>query len=196
MLITQSIFKTLALISHVSDLELFSDSVSLYKKNHPDINYAGSYKRMMISVSPSSGKREEISVSIIRSLSVDTDGSVSSSAIIPDILIPYASYTIRFVLTVLHAYLNRSGTISDLCYHFGISPSTLYDWIRLFEAHFASWEKNLLNARKLHNDLLSSINSIPSFPKQFLILFGIPFLRSRYRCFDIMDISHKDPPTA
>ena len=49
MLITQSIFNTLPLISHVSDLELFSDSLSLYKKNHPDINYAGSYKRMMIS---------------------------------------------------------------------------------------------------------------------------------------------------
>ena len=104
MLITQSIFKTLALISHVSDLELFSDSVSLYKKNHADIDYAGSYKRMMISVSPSSGKREEISVSII--------------------------------------------------------------------------------------------NSIPSFPKQFLILLGILFLSSRYRCFDIMDISHKDTLTA
>ena len=194
MLIKQSIFKSLALLSHVSDLELFNDAIRSYKEDHPDVKYAGSYRRIMISVS--SGKREEIPIMILRIHHENVNGIHSYPALIPDILIPYGSYTIRFVLTLLYSYLNRSCTVTNLCARFGIAISTFYDWKHLIESHYASWEKQLLSARRLHNDILSSISSIPAFMKQFLALFGFSFLQSRYRCFDIPETDVSKPPPA
>ncbi|MCR5012819.1 MAG: hypothetical protein K6A72_10775 [Lachnospiraceae bacterium] len=195
MLIQQSIFRSLALLSHVSDLDLFNDAVSSYKKEHPDVKSAGSYRRTMITVS-GSGKVDDIEITILRIHSSDPCGTSLTSAVIPDILIPHGSYTIRFVLTVLHAYLNRTCPVKTLCARFGISSSTLYDWKRLFEAHYASWEKQLLSARRLHNDLISYISSVPALPKKFLSLFGISFLQSRCRCFDVMHPATLKPPPA
>jgi hypothetical protein len=139
---------------------------------------------------------EDSEITILRIHSSDPDGASLTSAVIPDILIPYGSYTIRFILTVLRAYLNRTCSVKSLCARFYISSSTLYDWKRLFEAHYASWEKQLLSARKLHNDLLSSICSVPALPKQFLSLFGFSFLQSRCRCFDVMHLAVLKPPPA
>ena len=84
MLIKQSIFKSLALLSHVSDLELFNDAIHSYKDGHPDVRYAGAYRRIMISVS--SGEREEIPIMILRIHNVDTNGIHSYPALLPDIL--------------------------------------------------------------------------------------------------------------
>ena len=101
-------------MSHVSDLELFNDAIRSYKEDHPDVRYAGSYRRIMISVS--SGEREEISITILRIHHIDPDGIHSYPALIPDILIPYGSYTIRFVLTLLYSYLNLSYRRDILLY--------------------------------------------------------------------------------
>jgi transposase-like protein len=53
-------------------------------------------------------------------------------AILPDILIPFGSYTLSFVLTALRAYFLSSKTVTSLCEYFQISVSTLYTWIKLF----------------------------------------------------------------
>ena len=49
-------------------------------------------------------------------------------ALLPDILVPHSQYSLRFMLTALVAYFDRSKTIVALCAQFGIAVSTLYAW--------------------------------------------------------------------
>lgn len=60
-------------------------------------------------------------------------------AILPEILIPYGSYSILFILTVLRDYYFRSSSVQKLCNQYQIAVSTLYMWKRLFNKHKKLW---------------------------------------------------------
>lgn len=60
-------------------------------------------------------------------------------AILPSCLIPYKSYSLRFLLIVLRAYFVRTGSVERLCEHYGITISMLYRWLHLFEQQKALW---------------------------------------------------------
>ena len=57
----------------------------------------------------------------------------------PSCLVPYRSYSLRFILTVLRAYFLRLKTVGLLCEGFGIAVSTLYRWKELFLSRKALW---------------------------------------------------------
>lgn len=80
-------------------------------------------------------------------------------AVLPDILIPYGSYSLSFILTTLRAYFLGSKTITSLCDYFQISVSTLYGWIKLFKAQKLLWlgllEDALISPTKFIDDLLN-----------------------------------------
>jgi len=59
----------------------------------------------------------------------------ASHALLPDILVPYSPYSLRFKLTVLLAYFERKTTVAAVCEHFGIAVSTLYEWKKIFLSH-------------------------------------------------------------
>jgi len=54
----------------------------------------------------------------------------TTHALLPDILIPYSPYSLRFMLTVLVAYFEKSKavTVAAVCTFYGIAVSTLYAW--------------------------------------------------------------------
>jgi len=52
----------------------------------------------------------------------------TTHALLPDILIPYSPYSLRFVLTVLIVYFERETTVAAICERFFIAVSTLYAW--------------------------------------------------------------------
>lgn len=54
-------------------------------------------------------------------------------------LVPYRSYSLRFILYVLRCYFLRSKTVALLCEAAGISPATLYEWKKLFLRQKALW---------------------------------------------------------
>ena len=56
-------------------------------------------------------------------------------ALLPDIVIPYSPYSLRFKLIVLKAYFERNSTVMAVCEHFGIAISTLYSWKKLLNEH-------------------------------------------------------------
>jgi len=60
-------------------------------------------------------------------------------AILPDILIPYGSYSFTFILNVLKEYFKGSTTLISLCSKYQIFPSTLYGWKKLFFIHKELW---------------------------------------------------------
>ena len=61
-------------------------------------------------------------------------------AILTDFLIPFCSFTLHFVLSVLKDYLERPCgiTIHEICSKYRISSRTLYAWKKRFLAHYAS----------------------------------------------------------
>lgn len=59
-----------------------------------------------------------------------------TSAILPDAIVPYKSYSIIFILHVLKAYFFRKETVAALCERFGIAVSTLYAWKKRYLSCF------------------------------------------------------------
>jgi transposase-like protein len=98
-------------------------------------------------------------------------------ALLPDIVIPYSQYSLRFKLAALIAYFERNTTVADakptvraVCECFGIAVSTLY-----------SWKERLLE----HKELLLGMLASKEEPAITFIqnLFGAPCLSGRLRSF-------------
>lgn len=60
-------------------------------------------------------------------------------ALLSSALVPYASYSLRFILTVLRDYFLRCRSVQQICARAGIAVSTLYRWKKLFLLHKALW---------------------------------------------------------
>lgn len=131
-----------------------------------------SYTRMMITVVDGERHEEEVLIPVFQCASCG-----HTHAILPDVLIPFRSYTLRFILTVLKAYLRRSGNVRDLCDHWQISTSTLYDWIHLFAGQFSAWRGILYKAIWLSCRALDVIENTPAFPSDFYSRLGFSFLQ-------------------
>lgn len=163
-----------------SDEELFSlfqskkqiskDKCSSCKS---DSNYSrhSSYTRMMITVI--NCKRVEIMVSIprVRCHCGRTHG------LLPDFLIPYSSYSLKFIITVIKKYLNRSCAVRELCDTWQISVSTLYSWIHLFRNHYNLWVDAVNQVSSLSDATISVVCDIASFPFEFFKKFKFSFMQ-------------------
>lgn len=64
---------------------------------------------------------------------------------LPPFLIPYTSYGMCFVLTVLIQYFKREITIDQICGKYDISESMLYRWVHAFENCYEKWIDLLKN---------------------------------------------------
>ena len=56
-------------------------------------------------------------------------------ALLPSMLVPYSSYSLRFILAVLRACFLKMDTVAGICEAAGIAVSTLYRWKRWFFTH-------------------------------------------------------------
>lgn len=96
--------------------------------------FHGLYTRSLIDFV--GGKTVYEDVSVLR-LACSSCGH--THAILPDAIIPYATYSILFILRVLAEYFLRRHTVEELCARFGISVSMLYRWKKLFLLHKRLW---------------------------------------------------------
>ena len=182
MILEKAIFIKLKFLK-ISDQELYDRAVSNFKpamQPCPVCKTVGlfreidSYERYMISADGSS--RVESTLSIHR---FQCESCGHTHALLPDILIPYGSYSLRFILTVLLGYLKRSCPVVKFCEQWNIAVSTLYEWIHLFVDQYNAWCSILDRILWVDATSLSSVSSIPAFPYDFLIRFGFSFLRGR-----------------
>lgn len=103
-------------------------------------------------------------------------------AILPEIIIPYGSYSILFILTVLRDYYTHSGSIREICDKYQISVSTLYRWKRLFHTHKKLWLGLLEDAATQTLDFLDfltgfSIRKLSEGLKHFFLSHAFSFLQ-------------------
>jgi len=121
-----------------SELEKLSDKDIFHKATNGFSNYNercpncgavgklspyGEYFRNLVSHNGKS--TTESNIGILRFECVSCN---KTHALLPDIIIPYSPYSLRFILTVLAAYFERNTTVVAVCEHFGIAVSTLYKW--------------------------------------------------------------------
>jgi transposase-like protein/ribosomal protein S27AE len=90
----------------------------------------GSYFRGLVSLAG-----EEIDDRRVSPLRFKCGSCGATHALLPDILIPYSPYSLRFKLSVLIAYFERDTTVAAVCERFGIAVSTLYEWKKLLLEH-------------------------------------------------------------
>lgn len=60
-------------------------------------------------------------------------------ALLSSALVPYSSYSLRFILLVLRDYFVARARVQSICEHAGIAVSTFYRWKALFLKHKALW---------------------------------------------------------
>ena len=102
-------------------------------------------------------------------------------AILPDVIIPYKSYSLNFILTVLTLYFSGQQTVRSLCERFGIEPPTLYRWKSQFLLHRKLWlgilEAQIQSAREFLSLLLEE-QDYSAFNMAFVRRFTVSFLQS------------------
>lgn len=187
----------------ISDYELFDKAISDFKPSKcscPKCGAVGrlspfdSYQRSMISVHD--GHCHDSVVSIPRYI---CNSCGHTHAVLPDILIPFGSYSLRFVITVLSGYLKRSCTVAEYCEHWRIAISTLYRWIHLFVHHYNSWCRILDRILWLETHAISDVSCINQFPYGFFQRFKFSFLQGHKMspsvCIPLPDRRHKSHPT-
>ena len=102
-------------------------------------------------------------------------------AVLPSCLVPYKSYSLRFILMVLQNYFLRVCPVEQLCGRYGISISTLYRWLKLFKQQKALFLGVLENARMGCMSFLEGLEG--TFLKDFYQLFRFSFLEA-FSCRD------------
>jgi len=116
------------------------------------------------------------------------DSCNSTHAILPDIIIPYCSYSLFFILRVLGEYFFHLYTIEQLCERFSITSGQLYKWVSLWNKHKAQWIgflKNLDISDKSFLFSLCRMDCVSHFTSAFVSSFAFSFLQS-----------HANPKTA
>ena len=133
-----------------------------------------SYTRWMISIQH--GVRADYILTIKRVICASCG---CTHALLPDVLIPYGSYSLRFILHVLRAYLNRNCTVAVLCGRFSIAVSTLYAWIALFNEHANLWLSVLERISRISLQVLDFFENIETLPFLFFHRYGFSFFQNR-----------------
>ena len=96
-------------------------------------------------------------------------------ALLPSALVPYSSYSLRFILLVLRDYFLRTVCVQELCGRAGISVSSLYRWKALFLTQKALWLGILEDLDTAEGTFLSGIDG--SFLLEFFLRFPFSFLQ-------------------
>jgi transposase-like protein/ribosomal protein S27AE len=128
-----------SLSEKLSDVALFKEATDVFR--HYDekcprcgasgkLSPYGSYFRGLVSY-----KDGMIVESRVSPLRFECASCGATHALLPDILIPYSPYSLRFKLTVLTAYFEKDMTVAKICECFRIAASTLYSWKERLNEH-------------------------------------------------------------
>ncbi len=97
-----------------------------------------------------------------------------------DLIIPYRSYSLIFIMNVLSDYAKHACSITELCSKWHIAISTLYSWRNTFRHHYQMWCYAML----LHDKPSDSINQIlyqPNIIMNFFSTASFSFLQPNHK---------------
>ena len=125
-----------------------------------------------------SGRKQKENLCIMR---VFCDSCEHAHAILPDIIVPYSSYSLFFILFILGEYFAGLHTIEQLCERFDVSEKQFHKWLTLWKSHKKQW-LGILNDSETDNNSfyrhLVLLDSYSSFSMDFIRLTAYSFLQS------------------
>lgn len=169
---------------NISDLSLFNQAIEAFQADQAvcpfcHAKYAcsefASYSRHLITYEKKAVVCHDITIPRVLCNSCG-----HTHAILPDVLIPYGSYSLRFILIVLRRYFLKSTPIVELCETFCISVSTLYAWIRLFHSQKELWLGILKGTEGSSPDFIRALFSGSFSPESFFRTFQLSFMQSSF----------------
>ena len=107
----------------------------------------------------------------------------ATHAILPATIVPYRSYSLFFILTVLRDYFipGRTVTVENICIKYGISISTFYRFLHLFYLHKQLWlgvlENVSISAHSFLNGLFEKYPYLSDQLSSFFASHGFSFLQ-------------------
>lgn len=119
---------------------------------YPTWAYHNAYERCLISYNNNSIITDTIDITRIICSSCK-----GTHSILPEVIIPFRSYSLLYVLSALKDYFTPGITVAALCDKYKISPSTLYEWKQLFNTHKKLWLGILEDIYQKSLDFLSLI---------------------------------------
>ena len=172
----------------ISDQEWFEktfEKSNLLEQVCPYCNSKGqmilhdTYSRYMITI-----KGNRIESVLLRIPRVKCTSCGHTHAVLPEMLIPYSSYSLRFVLTVLKDYFLHVHTVEQICETYQIAHSTLYVFRDLFLSH----KRLILGV--LNDALKQAVDFIAELDGQFLFRFWKSFRFSFLQADHAADFHH------
>ena len=179
-----SLFIKLFLIK-TSSKSIYEQFMPLVKPESETCPFCGSsgnlhvhcyYNRHLIDFNGKNTVRHDVTV-----LRCTCDSCSSTHAILPDIIIPYCSYSLFFVLRVLGEYFMHLYTVEKLCERFSITPRQLYKWLFLWKKHKTEWLGFLASLEVPDKGFIFSLSHMEcfsDFTSGFVRTFGFSFLQS------------------
>ena len=124
------------------------------------------------------GRRQKANLCIMR---VFCESCEHAHAVLPDIIVPYSSYSLFFILFILGEYFAGLHTIEQLCERFDVSPKQFHKWLKLWHSHKEQW-LGMLDASETDNAAffrqLILQYSYSAFSMDFIRLTARSFLQS------------------
>lgn len=108
-------------------------------------------------------------------------GCDHTHAILPDMIIPYLSYGLFFILRVLGEAFLRCFPLEQLFERFGITQNQFYHWLELWKSHKQEWLGLLQSAEIQDLSFLMGIvvkTDFSDFSQDFVGKCRISFLQS------------------
>jgi transposase len=139
----------------------------------PVWSYNDTYPRNLISFE--NGKEKTYVIDITR---VYCSSCGHAHAILPEMIIPYKSYSLFFIISVLRDYYAKHK-IKKICGKYNISISTLYNWKKLFCLHKRLWLGVLEDIYQTAKDFISRLLNLNTSNKleEFFLQNGYSFLQ-------------------
>lgn len=176
-LIFQDFFK-----GSIQDLyTIFLDSLNLFSLTCPHCRHRGNfvfngtYLRYCISIGH--GTITETAMALQR---VKCKQCGHTHALLPNLMVPYHTYSYAFIIAVLASYYLEHKSIDEICHQYDISHPLLYTWKKRFQKHkvLSALVQQLQD--KKSTIILEEIQrvTIPVFLKSFFIEHQLPFLHT------------------
>ncbi len=101
-------------------------------------------------------------------------------AVLPDVIVPYDSHCLFFILRVIATYHWRSCSVMKLCERFHITTKRLYQWLHLFRVQKDNWLGVLASSETTPRAFLRQLflrERFSDFTFSYARRFGISFLQ-------------------
>lgn len=141
---------------------------------HPGWTVHDRYERSAID-----WKKGAVVDELIQAIRLHCTSCGATHVVLPPWIIPYAHYSLFFVVAVLRDYYVNQQTVQSIREKYGIASSTLYRWKAVFEAHQSLWLRLLNDALLSVEQFLDAFRTdeIADSLQGFLLLVGRSFLQ-------------------